>query len=80
MLEKRSIVRRATDKMAPNSDLTVQDVALRLKVSDELVYEHIYRGRLKAFDVSTKRASRTNRRRWRITEQALEDFRRAQPE
>jgi excisionase family DNA binding protein len=70
------MVRRASDKMAHDSDLTVQEVAIRLGVSDDIVYENIYRGRLKAFNVSP-RASRTNRRYWRITEQALDDFRRA---
>ena len=54
----------------PAALLTVADVAKRLVVHDEVVLAHIRGGRLRAINVGLG----SQRPRWRIAEEALEEF------
>jgi len=52
--------------------LTVKQVAERLNCCVELVYAHIYGGRLAAVNISRKPGA--SRAAWRVSEKALEQF------
>lgn len=53
--------------------LTIKEVARYLGISQDSVRALIYGGELKAFDAAPNSAE-TGRRHWRVTPDALEDF------